>query len=169
MIHLSAATPMRALMTAPASANANANADSIAELEELMLHTFQVPLAEGPYLLHKRDIRTHPDRATRIVRLSEIEDKLTRWRLEDHPSPADRKAWITPLQAIIIMQAHMSARRGLTFREMAVTLADNELRSIDFDALGIINDNASVTALYQRLWRAVQVLMTLVDATPGPR
>jgi hypothetical protein len=151
------------------NAEITANADSIAKLEELMLYTFGVPLEEGPSILRKRNIRTHLYRAARIVRLSEIEGKLAEWRLEDQVPTVGRKASISPLQAIIIMQAHMSARRGLTFSEMAFTLYDDELRGVDFAALGIVNDNASETAWYQRLWRAVQVLMTLVDSTPGPR
>ncbi len=151
------------------NAEITANADRIAELENLLHYTFGVTLDEAPAVLRKRNIRTHLYRAQRIVRLSGIEEKLHEWRRVDNLPTVGRKASISPLQAVIIMQAHMSARRGLTFSEMAFTLYDDELRGIDFTALGIINDNASEAAWYQRLWRAVQVLMTLVDSTPGPR
>lgn len=117
--------------------------------------------------LSSNDFGIHLNDATRLFELSGVAAHLAQWRLKDQKAASGRPAIISPAAALIVMMAHMQARQGLLFTRMARTL--DTMTPAELTMVGIHKHAGTYTDWYDRLWRAVQALMALVDPLPGNR
>ncbi|WP_207455453.1 hypothetical protein [Desertivibrio insolitus] len=106
--------------------------------------------------------------AAETIRLSGAAALLEQWRVEDGGQSRGRKPAIAPATALTLMLMHVRSGDGILYTVMSDTIA-HRLTDEQCRLIGLNRGDGQQTDWYHRLHRAVNRLMRLVDAFPGPR
>lgn len=111
--------------------------------------------------------RAYLNTSIEIIDRSGVVPQMQEWQAAQRKSNAGRKPDI-PLRAVLILfLLHVQLGYGVNYHSIARTL-DVRLTAEEFAELGIRDRPADHADWYQRLWRATNRMLKLVDPYPSP-
>ena len=102
----------------------------------------------------------------KVLRKAGSENLLTDWHEEDRKSAAGISAKLTPHAALALILLQVRLKRPTLVTELTQTFL--LMSPTQKKVLGLVHDGLHERA-YDRIWSAIQRLITLVDEFPGPR
>jgi len=101
-----------------------------------------------------------------VISKSRATHLLATWRQEDRKSNAGRKPLMTAENALALIMLQMRLSEPTHIKAMCKTFL--RLSPTQLKVLGLSHDGKNGHS-YDRIWRAIRSLITLVDEFPGPR
>lgn len=102
----------------------------------------------------------------KVIKKSGVNKLLAGWRQEDRKSNAGRKPIMTAENALVLILLQMKLNQPTQISAMTKTFL--RLSATQLKILGLKHDNRNLVT-YDRIWRAIRSLISLVDEFPGPR
>ena len=112
--------------------------------------------------------RAYLNNAIRTVDKSGVVEKLDQWRFRRLKSNAGVKPTIPFRAVLVLFLLHVQLGTGINYHRIAETL-DTHFGAEEFELLGIKNLPGDQYDWYQRLWRATNRMLALIDPYPEPR